>query len=91
MPADVAERGGAEERIAHRVDEDVGVGVPREAFFERYRHPAEDELPALHQRVHIVSLADPHDTPLSIFSAISRSAGKVTFMFFVLPSTSFGL
>ena len=65
--------------------------LARKAFFERYRHPAEDELAALHQRVHIVSLADPHDSPLSIFSAISRSAGKVTFMFFVLPSTSFGL
>ena len=48
MPADVAERGRPEERVAHRVNQDVGVGVPREPFLERNAHSAEDKLPALH-------------------------------------------
>ena len=88
---DVPERGRAEQRVAHRVDQHVGVGVPREPLFEGNRDAADDELPPLDERVHVVTLPDSHGMSRRSPSAILRSEGKVIFRFLVLPSTSFGL
>src|SRR5262249_2255957 len=88
VPADVAERCGSEQRVADRVDQDVGVGVTGEALLEGDRDAAVPGPAARGERVDVESLADPHPSSLS---AISRSAGKVTLRFVLLPSTTIGL
>ena len=51
--ADVAEPGGAEQRVDHRVGEDVGVGVAGEPDVVRDRDAAEDQRPAGRERVRV--------------------------------------
>ena len=47
MKADVAQARGAENRVGHRVADDVGIGVAERAAVRRDRHAAEHERPSL--------------------------------------------
>ena len=58
--ADVAEAGGAEQRVADRVQQHVGVGMAVEPFLMRDVDAADDELAPGDQRMHVEALADPH-------------------------------
>ena len=58
MPADVAKRGRAQNRVGRGVADDVGVGVPEGAERRRDAHAAEDQGPALDEPVQIVPGAD---------------------------------
>ena len=99
--ADVAERGGAEQRVGDRVAERVGVGVAGQAVRVRDLDAAEDELPAGDERVRVPALADAPDRAARLHaraarrassaSAIAKSPGCVTLMFSAEPGTSFGL
>jgi hypothetical protein len=79
MPADVAQRGGAKQRVADGVQQHVGVRVPVEPLVVRDLHAADDQLAAFHQRVHVEALPDPHVLPFSLLarmdSAIAMSSG----------------
>ena len=56
--ADVAEPGGAEQGVDHRVGEDVGVGVAGEAAVVLDLDPAEHKPLALHEAVAVVASPD---------------------------------
>jgi len=58
--ADVAERRGAEQRVAYGVQQHVGVGMAGEAFFVRNLDAADDQLAAGDERMHIESLSYSH-------------------------------
>jgi len=58
VPADIAERGGAQQRIADGVNQGVAVGVAQGAPVKRNLHAAQNELAARHQAVEIVANAD---------------------------------
>ena len=75
MLADVAEGGGAEQRVADGVQQDVGIGVAVEAFLVLDLDAADHELAAQHQRMHVEALADSHAPRARIASAIATSSG----------------
>ena len=60
MRADVAQPGGAQERVAHRVYQHVGVGMPRQSPVEGNLHAAYDELAPGDERVRVKSLTNTH-------------------------------
>ena len=98
VPADVAQRRRAQQRVADRVQEHVGVAVAQEALVVRDLDPADHELPARDERVDVESLPDakgahrgiPPCRPSTI-SASGRSSAKVTFRFAVSPCTIRGI
>ena len=53
--ADVAEAGGAEQRVDDRVGQDVGVGVARQAALGRDLDAAQDQLAPLLEAVRVVA------------------------------------
>jgi len=55
MPAYVTERRRAEQRIAYRVQQYVGVGMARQPLAVRNRDAADDQLAPGDERVHIKS------------------------------------
>jgi hypothetical protein len=59
VPADVAERGGAEHRVGGGVTRDVAVGMAERALVGRDGDTADDERPPLDEPVQVVSRADP--------------------------------
>ena len=59
MSTQVAEPTGAEDRVDHRVREDVGVGVPGEAALVRDLDAPEDERAAHREAVAVVADSDP--------------------------------
>ena len=76
--ADVAQRGGAEQRVGDRVAQRVGVGVAEQAVRVRDRHAAQHQRAARHQRVRVPAFADAdvgqvHGVPFAR-AASSRSA-----------------
>ena len=54
--ADIATADGSEQRIGHGMREHIGVGVTEQAQGMRDIHPADDELAALDQLMHVVAL-----------------------------------
>src|SRR5450759_2881501 len=60
MPADVAQCRGTQQRIADRMQQHVRVGMAEQTFFMGYFHPADDQLAACYQLMHIVTLTDTH-------------------------------
>ena len=58
--ADVAEPGGAEQRVDDRVGEDVGVGVARQPAVARNLDPAQDQRPAGLEAVGVDADAGAH-------------------------------
>ena len=75
--ANVAKPGSAEERIADRVEQDVGVRVAVEAFVEGNVDAADDELAAGDEPMHVKTLADLHAPArrARMASAIATSSG----------------
>src|SRR5687768_3752184 len=63
MRTDIAQRRGAEQRVAQRMDQHVGVGVPGQSLVVRDLDAADDQLSSGYQRVRIKSLPDPHRSP----------------------------
>ncbi|MCY1284810.1 hypothetical protein D9M70_337280 [compost metagenome] len=61
MLADVAQRGGAEQRIGQRVQQHVAVGMGDQAELVGDSHAAEGDEIALAETVHVVAVADTHD------------------------------
>src|SRR6185503_5975961 len=78
VPADVAQRRRAEQRIADRVQQDVGVRMPEQALAVRNDHPADHELPSLGERMHIEPLPDPHAVPASRVSDFRIASAMAT-------------
>ena len=58
MPADVAERRRAKQRVNDGVQQHVGVGMAEQTERVRDLDPADDELAALGQLVRVPALAD---------------------------------
>jgi hypothetical protein len=54
VSADIAERGGAQQRVADGVDQGVGVGMAYGAFVERNLHAAKNELTARRETVEVI-------------------------------------
>ncbi len=73
--ADVAGPGGAEDRVGHRVADDVGIGVPERATLGRHGHAAEHERPAFDQPVQVVADADRPGRPPA--ARAPRRAGEI--------------
>ena len=55
--ADVSQPGGADQRVADRVQQHVAVRVPQQALGMRDFHPADDQLAPRRQRVDVEALA----------------------------------
>src|SRR5574340_332899 len=60
MPADVAQRRRAEQRVADRVQQHVGIGMAEQAPVIRNVHAADDQLAPLYQLVNVETLSDSH-------------------------------
>src|SRR5690606_28991718 len=95
MPADIAQRQGAEDGVAERVNHHVAIGMRQHAALVRDAHAAEHHVVALAKGVHVVALTDPellvHRPCLPrMNSASARSAGVVTLMLSSAPSTRQG-
>ena len=96
MAADVAQPGGADQCIGHRVQQHVGIRMAEQAGVMFDRDAADDERAARHQRMAIVALADSeprmprHLLPSKNSSASATSCGSVTLKLRGLPVTSFG-
>ena len=58
MPADIAQRGRAQQRIGNGVQQYVGVAVAQQPFFMRDIHSAQDKTAAFHQPVRVVAVPD---------------------------------
>ena len=55
-PADIAAAEGSEQRICHGMRQHIGVGVAEQPQGMRDIHPADNELAALDQLMHVVAL-----------------------------------
>ena len=73
--ADVAEAGGAQQRIADGVQQHIGVGMAIEPFLVLDLDAADHQLAAVDQWVHVEALADSHAPRARIASAIATSSG----------------
>ena len=80
--ADVAQPGGAEERVHDGVREDVGVGVPKEAAVVRDLDAAEDELAPFHESVGVPADAGSrrrvHGAPSGTSRRLRRSKTAIS-------------
>src|SRR5262245_46579147 len=57
MRADVAERGGAEQRVGYRMRQAVAVRMSQQAALIRYFDPAQDQLAPFDQSVDVITYA----------------------------------
>lgn len=63
--ADIAERGGAEQGVAHGMEQHIRVGVTEQTFFIRNLNAAYYQLPALDEAVNVVAVTySQHISPL---------------------------
>src|SRR5215218_10918831 len=60
MPADVAEAGGAQERVGHGVGDRVGVAVPVQPALGGDLHTAQYQLAPRGEAVRVVPVSDAH-------------------------------
>ena len=60
MLSDIPQRGRAQKRIHHRMQQHVRIRMPQKPFFIWNFHAADDQLPVPHQTVHVISCSDPH-------------------------------
>src|ERR1700756_4626807 len=87
MATEITQRQGAQQRLADRVRQHVGVRVPAERAVEVYRNSAQDERPAVNERMQVESEADAgHRAPVR--RARRRSSGVVLFAFSASPRTT---
>ena len=61
MDADIAVAQGPEQRVGERVQDDVAVGMGRDAALVRNAHAAEPDVIAGRESVHVESGADARD------------------------------
>src|SRR6476661_5468958 len=84
MLADVAEAGGAEHRIDHRVRQDVSIGVAVQPQQVVDAHPTQDQGATGAEWMDVVAGANPHvvaaSCSLMSASTTSRSSGVVSLM-----------
>ena len=66
MFADVTQSCGADQGIAKRMQQHVGIGMPGESALKRNGHAADDQRPPLNQRMHVKALSDTHFISLQI-------------------------
>ncbi len=79
MPTDVAEDGGAEDRVGGGMADDVRVRMDQRTALARQHHAADDEPPPLDQPVQIVAGANSCSRPLTaprLRGRQSRSSGR---------------
>ena len=84
MLSNIAPRHRAEDRVGHRVQGDVGIGMSIEAGFTCDGAPAQYEWPPILEAVDIEALTNPHvchDPDSTIARIMSRSASVVIFGF----------
>ena len=91
--AGCAESEGAEQGVADRVQQHVGIGVAEQAEMPRDMHPADDQGPLGNQAVDIETVADAHQASstrpaASSARARARSAGVVSLILNGLPGTT---
>jgi hypothetical protein len=95
VTADVAQAGGAEQRVGDGVRQRVGIRMAQQAVAVRDAHAAEDQRAAFDETVHVPALADAqvdvHGRFLSRVSASAKSSGSVTLKFSSGARTSRGL
>ena len=60
--ANVAQGSSAQQRIGERVQQHVGIRMPKQAAFKRNAHAADDARSPRHQRVHVKPLTNPERT-----------------------------
>ena len=60
MQADIAKGGGAQNGIADRMGEDIGVGMALESEFGRDLHAAQHKFAVRNQPMNIISHSDSH-------------------------------
>ena len=96
MKSDIAEAGGAEHGVDHRVAEHVGVGVPQRPAIGGNGHAAEHQPAPFDEPMQIVAGANPHQrlvadraavSVAAIASASGTSSGVVILMFDASPWT----
>ena len=77
MPADIALRQRAVDRVAQRMDADIGVRVAGQALVMRHLHAAQEQRPPRFQDMHIEAGADARGTigTAMIRSSRTRSSG----------------
>jgi hypothetical protein len=71
MSSDIAERGGAKQRIADGVTQYVRVRVTHEALLERDLNPSKDELAPLDQSMNVISDPRPRRAHLLISPSLT--------------------
>src|SRR5262245_24507191 len=87
MATEVPQRQGAQQRVADRVRQHVGVRVPADPAIEVYRNTAQEERPAVTERVQVESEADAGHRAHAR-RARRRSSGVVIFTFSASPRTT---
>src|SRR5258705_11106125 len=87
MSAEVAQRQGAEQGLADRMRQHVGVRVPGEPAVEVYRNSAQHERPTVRERVEVESEADAGHRAHAR-RARRRSSCVVIFTFSTSPPTT---
>jgi hypothetical protein len=60
LPADIAGADSAQYRITYGVDQDVCIGMAKEATLKRDPFAAKDELSACHKTVAVITETDAH-------------------------------
>ena len=58
--ADIPQCSGPQQRVAQGVNRRIRIGMPQKAQIVGDVHPAQNELPAGHQPVNVISVSDPH-------------------------------
>ena len=89
----VAEAGGAEQRVAQRVQRDVAVGVRHHSAAVLNRDAADGDPVAGPEGVHVEAVSYAHHSSSrrrSTASASARSSGPVTLRLAARPATSAG-
>ena len=78
---DISKGAGAQQGVHHRVGEHIRVGVTQQALVKGHLHTAQNQPPALHQAVYVISMSNSHCCSLQAksASATARSSGVVIF------------
>ena len=81
LNGDLPQRRRAEQGVHHRVGEHIRVGVTQQALVKGHLHTAQNQPPALHQAVYVISMSNSHCCSLQAksASATARSSGVVIF------------
>ncbi|MNW62630.1 hypothetical protein D3C74_407740 [compost metagenome] len=85
MPADIAKPQCAQNSIAHRMQQHIGIGMSKQSFFIGNGDTANNAWPSFHQLVYIETLSYSNHVCTSplllcVNSAKSRSSGVVILM-----------